>query len=434
MSVLQILSIVLVLAGFGVAIWRHVNVGLVILPAAFVLSLLAGMDTKTLFAGFPASLVVLLLGVTYLFGHVTRSGGINRIVHGAEALVGHRDYLLPGVAFLLAAFISALGALPAAALGVVLPIAIDAAERKRIDLMAMAVVTILGALAGGFSPISVWGVLIRSLAADASYDLSLGTFFVVEFVLLLVLAIVAFVFYRGWQKVPLETPSGRSSSTAYDPSAPPPGSTSPGRHADKESAGTFGYEFCSFLALGLFAVAVLFFGLNVGLCAFLFGAVLHLVFKPDSKAVIADLPWGAVLIVAGVLTYIGVMEHLGTLAAISQHLSAIGTPFLSILALTYFAAVFASFESSSVAVIGVVLPVALEVLHLSHGSDMFLPVVAVCFSIVIMSTSPYHLSGALAISNVSSAHQADVLFRRLLWWTLGTTAIAPALVSLVTYL
>lgn len=133
MTALQLFSVGLLVLTFAVALWRRVNVGFAMLPAAFILAQVAHIPLKQLFGGFPASLVVLVLGVMYLFGHAVRSGVIDRLVVRAERGVGDRDWLLPWVSFLLAAVISAVGALPVASLAVVLPIAMQTARRARID-------------------------------------------------------------------------------------------------------------------------------------------------------------------------------------------------------------------------------------------------------------------------------------------------------------
>jgi len=185
------------------------------------------------------------------------------------------------------------------------------------------------------------------------------------------------------------------------------------------------YEIGSLTALAVFVVSVLAFGLDVGLTAFALGMILHLVFRPDEKDVIRSLPWSVVLIIAGVLTYVDLLLRLGTFKAVSDHLQGIGSVGLSILALAYFASIFASFESSSVAVLGLVIPVALAVEKGLAPGALFLVISAVAFSTVTVSTSPFHLSGALVMGNAADAAEGDVLFRKLLYWTIGIVMVIP---------
>jgi len=285
-TALQLFSVGLLVLTFAVALWRRVNVGFAMLPAAFILSQVAHIPLKQLFDGFPASLVVLVLGVMYLFGHAVRSGVIDRLVVRAERGVGDRDWLLPWVSFLLAAVISAVGALPVASLAVVLPIAMQTARRARVDPMLMAVVTIMGALAGGFSPISVWGQLIHTIGLKLHYDVPGYSLFALEFALNTALAIVGFFVYRGWALMRRGKVASIGTSDAATPSVPV-------LHSEARLSR---YEIASLTAVVVFVVAVLGFHLDVGLTAFTLGVLLHLFFRPEEGQVISALPWPVVLI------------------------------------------------------------------------------------------------------------------------------------------
>lgn len=153
-----------------------------------MLLLVARAPVDKYFAQFPGSLDVLILGVTFLFGHAQRSGAIDRLTELAVRATGRRDWVLPRIMFLLAAVLGGIGALPAAALAIVVPIAMRTAQLRRINLMLMGLVTITGALAGGFSPISVWGQLVVTLGAKADRPISNLGLFVIEFVLNLLVA------------------------------------------------------------------------------------------------------------------------------------------------------------------------------------------------------------------------------------------------------
>lgn len=422
MSAVQTFSLVLLAVTFTVALWRRINVGFAMLPAAFILAEVAHIPLKQLYAGFPASLVVLVLGVMYLFGHSVRSGAIDRLVVGAERGVGERDWLLPWVSFLLAALISAVGALPVASLAVVLPVAMQTARRRQIDPMLMGVVTIMGALAGGFSPISVWGQLIRTVGLKLHYDVPVYSLFALEFLLNTALGVVAFFVYRGWTLM-RRSPQSSSGPEDHQPTEP----------VVRGAASISRYEVASLVAIVVFVVAVLGFKLDVGLTAFVLGMLLHLIFVPNERNLIAALPWPVVLIIAGVLTYISLLLKLGTLEVVTKSMQGIHTAALGIIILAYFASVFASFESSQVAVLAVVVPVALKVeLGLSHSPALlFLVLVIIAYSAVVTSTSPFHVSGALAIANTGDADEARSLFRRLLVWTIGVAVLVPVISSVL---
>ena len=445
MSIIQIFSLVLLVIAFAVAIWRHMNVGLTTIPAGFVLVLVAGSSVNDYFAQFPGSLVVLILGVTFLFGHAQRSGAIDRLTELAARATGRRDWVLPWIMFLLAAVLSGIGALPAAALAIVVPIAMRTAQVRGINPMLMGLVTIMGALAGGFSPISVWGQLVTTLATKAERPISSLGLFLIEFVLNLLVAIAAFVIFGGLRLMrrhagdaPVvahggggtspQSPDDGGSGTPDVP-AGAPGAVAVRRIATSSAqptttSRTTAYQVVSLIGIAVFVAAVLIFSVDVGLTAFAVALILQVVFRPDEKEVLRSLPWGVVLVVSGVLLYVGMLEQIGTFDAIADHLGDIGSFALAILALAFVGSLFASFESSSVAVLGLVIPVAIQVTPGVSGTPLLLILCAACWAIVVVSPSPYHLSGGLVLASTPESEQPR-MFRRLLLWSLGVAVIVP---------
>jgi di/tricarboxylate transporter len=397
----------LLVAAFALAIWRHINVGLATIPAGFILTTVAGVPVGTYFKHFPGSLVILIVGVTYLFGHVQRNGAIDRLIGITERATGRRDWLLPWIMFAVAALLSGIGALPAAALAIVIPIAIRTAQLRDINLMLMGIVTIMGALAGGFSPISVWGQLVGTLATHAGRSVSSIGLFVIEFGLNLLAAVAAFIIYGGIGLM------RRKTTTELGPSA----SSEQGGRLTRSQIG-------SLVGLVVFVGTVLVFSVDVGLTAFVVALILQLVFRPAEREIIHDLPWSVVLVISGVLLYVGLLDELGTFDAIAHHLKGINSLTLTILALAFVGSLFASFESSAVAVLGIVIPVALQVTHGATNAVLLLILCAVSWAIVTVNPSPYHLSGGLVLASSPEAVQPR-LFRQLLVWSLGVAVVIP---------
>lgn len=453
MSLIQIFSLVLLVITFCLAIWRHVNVGLATIPAGFVLVLVAGVPVTQYFKQFPAELVILVLGVTYLFGHVQRSGAITSLTALVVRATGHRDWLLPWIMFLLAAALSGIGALPAASLAIAVPIAMRTAQERGINLMSMGLVTIMGALAGGFSPISVWGRLVVTLAGKAGRPISSPRLFVIEFVLNLAVAVVAFLVFGGLRLLRRRPRLGRS--IANDASGDSQGEAGGGAATPDPVAGGRGalltrstvrgavktaragrvsaYQVCSLLSVAVFVAVVLIFSVDAGLVAGAAGLVLQLVFRPDDREVVRSLPWSVVLVISGVLLYVGLLEQIGTFTTISKHLGGLSSVGLAVLALAFVGSLFASFESSSVAVLGLVIPVAIEVTPGVGGTSMLLILCAVSWAIVVLSPSPYHLSGALVLAS-SPEEQQQPMFRKLLLWSVAVAVVVPVLAWVLTTL
>src|SRR5262245_16034144 len=130
---LQILSLLVLVFMFVLASFLSVNLGILALVAAFLIgSIAGGLDVKTLFAGFPGNLFILIVGVTYLFTLAQENGTIQRIIDGSMRLVRNRVAAIPWLMFLLAAFVAAAGALSAASVAIVAPIALRCAAQHKI--------------------------------------------------------------------------------------------------------------------------------------------------------------------------------------------------------------------------------------------------------------------------------------------------------------
>jgi Na+/H+ antiporter NhaD/arsenite permease-like protein len=205
-----------------------------------------------------------------------------------------RVWLLPWVTCALSAVICGIGALPAAALVITLPVAIRMAEQENIRPALMGIVTIQGACMGGFSPISPWGSLVAAQAARGGLPFSSSHFMITLILLNLATALVAFFAYGGARLIRRD-----ASSTLL-------------AEAVERSRGwqLTTYQWASLAALCVFVVLVLM-RFDVGLSAFAVGIVLHIAFRNECQKAIAALPWGIVIMIAGLIIYVSLLEHLG---------------------------------------------------------------------------------------------------------------------------
>ncbi|OLT12450.1 hypothetical protein BJF79_22190 [Actinomadura sp. CNU-125] len=491
----EILSLVLLLAVFALAIWRDVNVGLVALPAGLLLAKITGVPGEQALAAFPVQIVVLIIGVMYLFGHAQRSGAIDRLVHLVIRASGGRDWMLPWSMFLTGAVLSAIGTLPSATVAIVLPIAMRLARNRGMDPVIMAVVACAGAGVGGFSPLSPWGAIVRQLAEKQGADFSPTGLFLGLAAIKTCTAILTYLLLKkvirrgkptpapalatadaGTTPAPATALASAEAGGAEDaastaeagraarpqkPDAPArradaggapataDAGTTPGDGAsDAASAGAGrpparpeergpgassplrGYELGSMVGIGAFLVMVLALGTNPLFASLLVGLVLHLVFKPDTRRVIGDLPWGVVVLTAGVLVYVGVLERVGTLDALAGHLGGIDAALLTVLAIAYLAALFATVESSTVAVLGVIVPLTATALPHQSSAGFTALLIAICGVIGAVGISPMHLGGGLVLANTSEEENPRV-FRWLLGISLAAAAVLPLLLLLV---
>ena len=132
----EVISILVLVAAFAVATLLPINLGALSLMAATIIGYLALEGTPDeiadqIFDGFPGSLFVILVGVTFLFAIARANGTTDWLVHMAIRLVGGRIALMPWVMFAITGVLTAIGAESPAAVAIVAPIAMGFAAKYR---------------------------------------------------------------------------------------------------------------------------------------------------------------------------------------------------------------------------------------------------------------------------------------------------------------
>ena len=86
---------------------------------------------------------------------------------------------------------------------------------------------------------------------------------------------------------------------------------------------------------GLLALAsgALFFDLDVGFSAFVLAVLLSAVNPAAAKGAINQIAWSTVLLVCGIVTYVGLMEKLGTIDYLGNSVAATSTALIGALAI-----------------------------------------------------------------------------------------------------
>src|ERR1700754_680353 len=194
----ELIPILALVIMFIIATVLPVNMGALGFVAAFLVGTLAvGMSTDDIIGGFPSDLFLTLVGITYLFAIAQNNGTVDLMVRGAVRMVGGRIAFMPWVMFGITGVLTAVGALGPAAVAIIAPIALGFAARYKINVLLMGMMVIHGAQAGGFSPISVYGVTVNSITDDAGLQDSPITLFLGSLFFNAAIAVLLFVFLGG---------------------------------------------------------------------------------------------------------------------------------------------------------------------------------------------------------------------------------------------
>ena len=143
----ELISLLVLVLIFLIGTTMPVNMGVLGIVAAFVVGTAMGVAEDDIFLGFPGDLFVILVGVTYLFGMASSNGTVNWLVHASVRAVGGRVAAIPWVFFLVAAVLTASGAVVPGAVAIVVPIAIGFALTYGINPVLMGLMVINGATA-----------------------------------------------------------------------------------------------------------------------------------------------------------------------------------------------------------------------------------------------------------------------------------------------
>lgn len=444
-----VLSIIILAAMFLLATVLPVNMGALAFVGAFLLgAVLLGMDTNDIIANFPGGLFLTLVGVTYLFAIAQNNGTIDLLVRGAIKMVGGRVALIPWVMFTISAIITAVGALSPAAVAIVAPIALGFAHKYKINPLLMGMMVIHGAQAGGFSPIAVYGVITNGIVDQSGLESNPTAIFLASLIFNFLIALVLFIVLGGRKLVSsrvghfveqaAETRMAASAgmrasgdvafkglgSGIYGPRDPAgDGAGAPISRAEKLP------QMVTIAGLVALAVIALGFKVDVGFVAITIAVILALVSPKAQKGAVNKISWSTVLLICGMLTFVGVLEEAGTIEYVSDGVASLGMPLLAALLICYIGAVVSAFASST-AILATLIPLAVP--FLASGEIGAVGVIAaLAVSATIVDVSPFSTNGALVLANSPEGVDKDRFYKRILAYSGIVVVAGPAIAWLV---
>jgi di/tricarboxylate transporter len=365
--------------------------------------------------------------------------------------------------FAITAVITAVGALSPAAVAIIAPIALSFAAKHKINPLMMGMMVVHGAQAGGFSPIAVYGVTVNSIIAKTELDANPMAIFLASFLFNLAIALVLFVVLGGGKL--LSTPGGRfveqaaekrmsvsvgaraagvtlqgsgsdisaagvsakgtSGGSGASPAAGPAGAGAPPASGARASMPQF------ITILGLIALAVISLGfkVDVGFVSITIAIVLALVSPAAQKGAVNKISWSTVLLICGMLTFVGVLEEAGTIAFVSGGVAELGMPLLAALLICYIGAIVSAFASST-AILAALIPLAVPFLATGEVGAVGV-IAALAVASTIVDVSPFSTNGALVLANAPEDVDKDRFYKQILAYSGIVVAVGPAIAWLV---
>ena len=439
----ELISILGLVAIFVIGTTMGINMGVLGIVAAFILGTALGVSEDDIFAGFPGDLFVILVGVTFLFGIASMNGTVDWLIHASVRAVGGRTAAIPWVFFLVTAAMTAAGAVVPGAVAIVVPIAIGFALQYGINPMLMGLFVVNGATAGGFSPISIFGSIVNGVVEREDLAENALLLFVSSFVFNLVLCFIAFFIFGGRKLIGRrDTPGGadededeaestrrfehRKQAEAQTGERPPvAGGEATTAHEVPELDRD---KILTLIGIVSLIVVALAFDVDVGFVALTIAAVLSVVSPAAGKGAVNKVAWPTVLLICGIVMYVGLLESIGTIDWLGEQVATISAVMIAALLILYVGGVVSAFASTT-GILGALIPLAVPFLETGAVGAVGL-IIALSISSSVVDSSPFSTSGALTVANTPEERR-EYVFRKLAMWGAAMVLFAPPVAWLI---
>lgn len=405
---MSIISLIVLAVVVAIGFIKKINIGFFSIGAAFILGTCGGMSAKNISAGFSSSMFVTLVGVTFLFGMASHNGTLDLFSKKVVALVGKRTYLIPVLMFALSAFISAIGPGHIAAGILMTTFAVYLAFELDINPMATALYAKLGANAGCASPLSLTGILAKSLSEPLGYTGFGFHLFLSTLLSGFIFTLVVYVLYKGYA-VKADNPLKLSDIPKFN----------------REQKFTMA-------AIVIMVVFCIGFKFDTGLFAFVAAAILILLGCADEKKAIKGVPWGTLVMICGVGTLVNVIDTLGGITLISDGLSKLMTAGTATPIMAATSGVLSWVSSTTGVVMPTLYPIAANICeNFGSGVSYVELIAAITATSFASAVSPLSTGGAIIMSSYSAATETTTEEMNHMFKTLFLLSVANMAMNVV---
>jgi di/tricarboxylate transporter len=425
---LELITIIVLLIMFIIGSVISVNMGILGFVAAFVVgSLISGLSVEDIYNAFPVDMFILLAGVTYLFAIAQNNGTLDLIISGGLRLVKGKVALLPWVIFGLCTLLTSVGVSTVAVAPIVYPIGLRLAFQYKINPILMGLLISTGMYAGSFSPLNLFGLVVSGIMKSVGITHSPVLFYVNCFIFYVLISVVIFILFGGLRLLKeksnvqsLVVDNGEVAATVEDNCVDV---------NDKSNVIGFTlYKGATLVGIGLLVTMALVFKMNMGFGALMVGLVLALMAPKKQADVLKQMPWTVMIMVTGIMTYVGVMDKVGAMDYMTELIASVGNPLLASLTASYVGGVISAFASTA-GFLSAVIPLAAPILQDPTISTIGV-VSAIAIAASVVDISPFSTTGALILANVQGVNERE-FFKKLLYISGVFIALGPGLAWLL---
>ncbi|MGW2095434.1 SLC13 family permease [Promicromonospora sukumoe] len=437
----EIIALIGLALVFGISALRNVHMGALALVAAFVVGIgVVGEGLDDVLSGFPVDALIILVGITYLFGIARETGTIDWLVDRSLGLIGDRVALLPWGLWLIATGVACLGTSHAAF--AVVPIAMSLAATHRISSTMMGIAMSSAIVGGALAPTSIVGITVQTVASSADIPYNAGLMFGLSVGVNGLVVLAAFFMFGGRELIQ-RTRQARAASDGGTGGAGASGGSAGGsgggvatleRTETKVPAKITALQalvIVSILVLigGFFLLTTLDVDVNLGVVALTIAVILALVDPGVGRRGISRIDWSTILLLGGIITYVEVLTRLGAIEQLGEAARSVSQPLVAALVLCIVAGLVSAF-ASTIGIIGALIPLAVPLLIPGGGLEMTGFIYALAISASLVDCAPFGTTGATIVASTVE-HDRPKVNRDLTIWGLSMVIIGP-IVTLLT--
>jgi di/tricarboxylate transporter len=415
-STAAMVSIAALLIIVLISCFKEMNVGILGIAAGLIVGMnFMNMKVAAVFAGWPVSLFMILVGVTFMFACAQVNGTMEKFSAYAVRLAKGNTALIPVILFFLVTIISTIGPGNIAATALMAPVAMAIAGRIGLPAFLMTLVVVGAANGAAFSPFAPTGIISNGIIAKMAPQLGIaadqlsGLAWKIHFNSEVVQGVINFggFFVLGglaWMR------KQKGSGLSIDEIAPKP------------EPFTI-QQWITLAGIAFLVSMVIFFKWDVGMTAFLVGAVFMLGGIADDAKAVKSMPWGVIVMVCGMSVLIDVMDKAGGLNAMVKVIGTISNPTTVNGVLGFVTGIISAYSSSSGVVMPMFLPMVPGLIKEVGGGNPIALISSINIGAHVVDTSPLSTLGALCIASAAEHEDKAKLFRNLMLWGLSMSIV-----------
>ena len=412
-AVFTIVLFACVLLAIIVGIKLNINIGILAFVLSYLLGcLIMGYPPSKLWTFFPSKLMCNVFFITYFFGFAKKTETVEFIVghilHAARKL----PFLIPVVAFLIGAVLSAIGVLGPTICAIMAPIFLELAYKANISRKAMVCYYATGIMATIFFPTALVGNVLRGLlvALLPGMDTEVLAAAVSRGSLIVngIIFVTVYIIFRGW----------KSSATKEELEVmfqKPAKATT----AQKTITGmiiavmvllivpsVFKAQVPVFAKIAAVSDASIFYLICGLICAFAR-------FAPQ-KEVFSTIPWPMFFLLGGMTTLFALASDVGVTEFLGHTIASSMPSFIVVFVICALSGIMGIFSDGLGVVLPMMLPVAVAMAE-STGLSANSLCAGICAAGFIAGLSPVSTAGAISLACTREEEQKQLFIFQLLF-------------------